>query len=85
MGKTKKAQQKETNQYHPYFAGCGLIGLTLLPVGLLIQAPDSTGYDTIVAYSADLQEKMGFLGGLIYLLMHGLMGKGIVLFPFCSV
>lgn len=82
MGKTKKAQQKETINITHILLGVGLLALTIYTGWIIIQAPDSTGYDTIAAYSADLQKKMGFLGGLIYLLMHGLMGKGIVLFPF---
>ena len=85
MGKTKKAQQKETINITHILLGVGLLALTIYTGWIIIQAPDSTGYDTIAAYSADLQKKMGFLGGLIYLLMHGLMGKGIVLFPFSAL
>ncbi len=60
--------------------GIGLLALTIYSGWLIFQAPEISGMEL-----TELQAEMGFLGGLIYLLMHGLMGKGIVLFPllFC--
>ena len=57
--------------------GVALLALTVYSGWLIFKAPDTSGMNL-----GDLQAEMGFLGGLIYILMHGLMGNGIVLFPF---
>ena len=59
MGKAK--HNRKSDQISPIFcSGVEAVALTILYQLDIIQAPDGTGYDTIVAYSADLQEKMGF-------------------------
>lgn len=79
MGKTKKKQQ--AMNITQVLLGIGLLALTIYTGWIIFQAPDSTDLN-VAEYNLLLQEKMGFLGGFIYLLMHGLMGNGIVLFPF---
>ncbi len=81
MSKSKKLEKESTVNITHVLLGIGLLALTIYTGWIIFQAPSGAGMD-IGAYGALLQEKMGFLGGLIYLLMHGLMGRGIVLFPF---
>ncbi|MGM9526646.1 MAG: DNA translocase FtsK 4TM domain-containing protein, partial [Peptococcaceae bacterium] len=81
MSKTKKIEKEPGMNVTHVLLGIILLAFTLYCGWIIVQAPDATGMD-LAAYSSLLQEKMGFLGGLLYLLMHGLMGKGIVLFPF---
>lgn len=81
MSKTKKIEKESGMNVTHVLLGIILLAFTLYCGWIIVQAPDATGMD-LAAYSSLLQEKMGFLGGLLYLLMHGLMGKGIVLFPF---
>ncbi len=57
--------------------GISLLALTIYSGWLIIHAPDISD-----ASLHTFQTEMGFLGGLIYLIMHGVAGKGIVLFPF---
>ena len=75
----KKPQKNELNITR-VLTGIALLALTVYSGWLIVQAPDTAGMDL-----GDLQAEMGFLGGVIYLLMHGLTGGGIVLFPilFC--
>lgn len=73
----KKSTKKTGLQITSVLNGIGLLALTIYSGWLIFHAPDASG----MALN-DLQAEMGFLGGLIYLLMHGLMGKGVVLFPF---
>lgn len=79
LSKTKKKQQQMN--ITQVLLGIGLLALTIYTGWIIFQAPDGINMD-LAQYSIMLQDKMGFLGGLIYLLMHGLMGNGIVLFPF---
>lgn len=81
MSKSKKLEKESTVNITHVLLGIGLLALTIYTGWIIFQAPSGAGME-IGAYGALLQEKMGFLGGLIYLLMHGLMGRGIVLFPF---
>lgn len=81
MSKSKKLEKESTVNVTHVLLGIGLLALTIYIGWIIFQAPSGAGME-IGAYGALLQEKMGFLGGLIYLLMHGLMGRGIVLFPF---
>lgn len=81
MSKSKKLEKESTVNVTHVLLGIGLLALTIYTGWIIFQAPSGAGME-IGAYGALLQEKMGFLGGLIYLLMHGLMGRGIVLFPF---
>ena len=81
MSKSKKLEKESTVNITHVLLGIGLLALTIYTGWIIFQAPSGAGLE-IGAYGALLQEKMGFLGGLIYLLMHGLMGRGIVLFPF---
>lgn len=73
----KKSAKKTGLQITSVLTGIGLLALTIYSGWLIFHAPDASGMAL-----KDLQAEMGFLGGLIYLLMQGLMGKGIVLFPF---
>lgn len=75
----KKPQKNELNITR-VLTGIALLALTVYSGWLIVQVPDTAGMDL-----GDLQAEMGFLGGVIYLLMHGLTGGGIVLFPilFC--
>lgn len=81
MGKKVKNPKQQPMQITQVLLGIALLALTLYTGWIIFQAPTDTGLD-LAQYAALLQEKMGFLGGLIYLLMHALMGKGVVLFPF---
>lgn len=81
MSKDKKLGKEATVNITHVLLGIGLLALTIYTGWIIFQAPSDADME-IGAYSVLLQEKMGFLGGLIYLLMHGLMGRGIVLFPF---
>lgn len=81
MSKSKKIEKESTVNVTHVLLGIGLLALTIYTGWIIFQAPSGAGVE-VGAYGALLQEKMGFLGGLIYLLMHGLMGRGIVLFPF---
>ncbi len=81
MSKTKKKTKEPTMNITRVLLGIGLLALTLYSGWIIMQAP-AIGDMELAAYGALLQGQMGFLGGLIYLLMHGLLGKGIVLFPF---
>lgn len=76
---TKKTQKNKIN-ITSVLIGIVLLALTVYSGWLIIKSPDVTGMKL-----GDLQAEMGFLGGVIYLLMHGLTGSGIVLFPilFC--
>ena len=73
----KKNSKKSTLDITSVLTGIGLLALTIYSGWLIFQAPGVIGTEL-----RDLQAEMGFLGGMIYLLMHGLMGNGIVLFPF---
>ena len=76
---SKKTKKNELN-ITSVLSGVALLALTVYSGGLIFKAPDTSGMNL-----GDLQAEMGFLGGLIYILMHGLMGNGVVLFPvlFC--
>ncbi len=73
----KKAQKKNELNITTVLTGIALLALTVYSGWLIVQAPDTSGMGL-----NDLQAEMGFLGGVIYILMHGLMGSGIVMFPF---
>lgn len=81
MSQSKKIQKEAAVNVTHVLLGIGLLALTLYTGWIIVQAPPADGME-LGQYGALLQEKMGFLGGIIYLLMHGLMGRGIVLFPF---
>ena len=73
---SKKTAKNELN-ITSALTGVALLALTVYSGWLIFKAPDTSGMNL-----GDLQAEMGFLGGLIYILMHGLMGNGVVLFPF---
>ena len=73
---SKKTAKNELN-ITSVLTGVALLALTVYSGWLIFKAPDTSGMNL-----GDLQAEMGFLGGLIYILMHGLMGNGVVLFPF---
>ena len=72
----KKAVQKNGMTISRVLLGIGLLALAVYSGWLIFHAPDVTGPEL-----RDLQDEMGFLGGLIYILMHAVTGSGIILFP----
>lgn len=81
MAKTENIKKKETLNVTHMLLGVAMLALALYSGWTILQAPDGSGME-LGAYSALLREKTGFLGGLFYLVMHGLTGRGILLFPF---
>lgn len=93
MSKPKKTKQtrKQGNIQEPVqesaleitnvLLGIGLLALTIYSGWIIFQAPETELLD-LKDYLPVLQKKIGFLGSLIYVGMHGLMGNGMVLFPF---
>ena len=81
MAKTENIKKKETLNITHMLLGVAMLALALYSGWTILQAPDGSGME-LGAYSALLREKTGFLGGLFYLVMHGLTGRGILLFPF---
>lgn len=59
--------------------GIGLLALAAYTGWIIYQAPEITGL-TFAEYRPLLQEQMGVLGMLVYLLIHGALGGAMVIF-----
>lgn len=82
MAKTENIKKKETLNVTHMLLGVAMLALALYSGWTILQAPDGSGME-LGAYSALLREKTGFLGGLFYLVMHGLTGRAFCCFRFC--
>ena len=80
MGQKKSMNSAPKTDLAQILTGVGLLALAIYVTWIIFRAPDMAEME-VADYNNLLQEEMGFLGSFIYIALHGMMGKGTIIFP----